>query len=122
MKYVAVAGDQRLRRIEALLPPSYSIIHQISQLTDQTFDDAVRAEVIHPNVHRAEIESLRKSSASKNKAPTADKLPEAVSEMAAGSRYELIVPKEIGASRYAQIKRALASLHRKFGIEIVTIK
>src|ERR1700722_18352023 len=41
MKYVAIASDPRLRRIEALLPPSYSIIHQISLLTDQTFDEAV---------------------------------------------------------------------------------
>ena len=121
MKLVVIGRDQRLRRIESMLPPGFSIIYEISQLNTEVFDEAVRAGVVHPHVRRAEIEALRKSSASKNKAPTADELP-AVSEMTAGSRYELIVPKEMGANRYAQIKRALASLHRKFGIEVVTIK
>ena len=70
MKYVAIAHDVRLRRIELLLPPSLSTIHQIAQLNDEEFDEAIKAEIIRPNVRRSEIEGLRKAAANNDKATT----------------------------------------------------
>ena len=84
MKFVVIGRDQRLRRIEGMLPPGFSIIYEVSQLNNEVFDEAVKAGVIHPHVRRVEIEALRKSSAGKNKASTADELPEVVRELAAG--------------------------------------
>src|SRR6202035_393436 len=40
MKYVAIAHDVRLRRVELLLPPSFSTIYQIAHLTDEESDEA----------------------------------------------------------------------------------
>ena len=122
MKYVAIAGDLRLRQIEQRLPPSFTTIHQISQLTDEEFDEAVRAELIYPNVRRAEIEGLRKPHVTNTKVSTAEKLPEALKQMAPGSRFEFVVPNDIPAAGCAQMQQILHKLHAKFGIKIVMIK
>ena len=121
MKFVVIGRDQRLRRIEGMLPPGFSIIYEVSQLNNEVFDEAVKAGVIHPHVRRVEIEALRKSSAGKNKASTADELPEVVRELAAGSRCELVVPHGIRIDQCVQVKKLLQGLHTKFGIEILAI-
>jgi hypothetical protein len=122
MKLITIGRDQRLRRIETLLPPSFTIIWTVTQLSDQMFDEAIRAEVIHPHVRRAEIEALRKSSGSKVKHDNDLQLPAAVSEITAGSRYELIVPKGIPADQCAEIKKTFGALRRKFGVDIIFIR
>ena len=123
MKYVAIAHDVRLRRIELLLPPSLSTIHQIAQLNDEEFDEAIKAEIIRPNVRRSEIESLRKTAANKGRTttPPADS-PAVLREIAAGSRCELIVPDDFGPDDCARIRQLLQRLRTKFGVEIVAIK
>ena len=121
MKFVVIGRDQRLRRIEGMLPPGFSIIYEVSLLSDEVFDEAVKAGVIHPHVRRAEIEALRKSNANRNKASAADELPEAVRELAAGSHCELIVPQGIRTDQCVQVKKLLRNLHTKFGVEILAI-
>lgn len=121
-KLCVIGRDERLRRIDQLLPPSFSTIHLISQLDDKTFDAAVQAGIIHPNVRRGEIEALRKSRNSNEKVTHAAELPRAVEEMTAGGRYEIMVPKDIDAGRFAQVKQTLGALNKKFGIEIVSMR
>jgi hypothetical protein len=105
MKFVSIAHDSRLRRIQPLLPPSFTTIHQIAQLTNEQFDEAIKAEIIQTDVRRSEIEYLRKMAVNKGRAITPAAEPAALLEMAPGGHYELIVP-----------------LHTKLGVEIVAIK
>jgi hypothetical protein len=119
-KLVGIGRDQRLRRIEALLPPGFSIIYEVSLLSVEVFNEAVNAGVIHPHVRRAEIEALRKPSASKNNGFRGDELPAA--EISAGRRYEFVVPADIRADHCAQVKQALGAFQKKFGIQIISIK
>ena len=122
MKFVVIGRDQRLRRIEGMLPPGFSIIYEVSQLSNEVFDEAVKAGVIHPHVRRAEIEALRKSGASKIKQDCDLQSPVMVSEITPGGRYELSLPKDIGLDHCAQVKKTLGALGRKFGVEIVSLK
>jgi hypothetical protein len=119
-KLVGIGRDQRLRRIEALLPPGFSIIYEVSLLSDEVFKEAVNAGVIHPHVRRGEIEALRKPSASKNNGFRGDELPAA--EISAGRRYEFVVPADIRADHCAQVKQALGAFQKKFGIQIISTK
>lgn len=122
MKLAVIGRDSRLRPIEALLPPNYSIIHQVSQLDDGALNEAVKAGVIHPHVRRAEIEALRKPGKSTDKGCTENtELPAAVKEVSAGGRYELLLPTDIRPMDCVRIRLALNALQKKFGIEI-TIK
>jgi hypothetical protein len=121
MKFVVIGRDQRLRRIEGMLPPGFSIIYQVSQLSDEVFDEAVKAGVIHPHVRRAEVEALRKSSPGRTKAPAINEIPEAVRELTAGSRCELIVPQGIRTDQCVRVKKLLKNLHTKFGVQFLTI-
>jgi hypothetical protein len=124
MKLVVIGRDQRLRRIEALLPPNFSIIYQVSRLNEEIFEEAVKAEVIHPNVRRTEIEALRKPSESSGKVAKLDhdaELPVTVREIAAGVRFELMVPQDIGAAACAQMRQIVHGLQKKFGVEIASL-
>jgi hypothetical protein len=122
MKLVVIGRDPRLRPIEVLLPPNYSIIHEISQLDDGVFGEAVKAGVIHPHVRRAEIQALRKPGTSTDKGCTENtELPAAVKEVLAGGRYELVLPTDIRPMDCVRIRVALDALQKKFGVEI-TIK
>ena len=60
MKLVTIGRDERLRRVKDLLPPGFSVIYALSQLSNEDFNDSVQAGIIHPQVRRAEIEALRK--------------------------------------------------------------
>ena len=124
MKLVVIGRDQRLRRIEALLPPNFSIIYAVTRLNDELFEEAVKAEVLHPKVRRTEIEALRKPESS-GKVTVQDhtaELPAMVREIAAGVRFELIVPNKIGANDCAQMRQIVHGLHKKFGVEIAHLK
>lgn len=120
VKFVVIGRDQRLRQIEALLPPAFSIIYAVSHLSDAVLDEAVKAGVIHPNVRRAEIEALRKPKEKVTK--QAAELPAMAMEIAAGGHYELMLPKDVGADHCAQIRQILHGLQNKFGVKIVSIK
>jgi hypothetical protein len=123
MKYISIAHDQRLRPIQPLLPASFSTIHQIVQLGDQMFEEAVKAELIRPDVRRSEIEALRKPISSRGRGPVQDSdLPVAVKEMSPGCRLEFVVPDDIDANACAKMRRVLHKLQRAFGVQIVSIK
>jgi hypothetical protein len=123
MKYLSIAQDARLRRIQPLLPASFSTIHQIVQLSDNVFEEAVKADLIRPDVRRTEIEALRKPFASKGKEAAQDSdLPVAVKEMAPGCRLEFVVPDNIEPDACAQMRRVLHKLQKAFGVQIVSIK
>jgi hypothetical protein len=123
MKLVVIGRDARLRPIEEVLPPNYSIIHQISQLDDRALDEAVEVGVIHPNVRRAEIEALRRREVPKGgERAQAGELPIAVKELSAGRRYEFALPADIRWDHCEQVKRSLGMLQIKFGVQIVPIK
>jgi hypothetical protein len=122
MKYVGIAHDTRLKRIENLLPPNFTTIHQICQLTDEEFEEAIRAEIIRPTVRRREIEYLRETTARDDKEPAhALKPPPALMGLAAGGHYELVAPNDLGPDDRARIGKLLQRLHAKFGVEIVAI-
>jgi hypothetical protein len=122
MKLVVIARDERLRRIEAQLPPGFSIIYEVSQLSDEVFEQAVKAELIHPHVRRAEIQELRKTGGGEGKQDHNAELPVPVNEIAAGARFELIVPTKIAANDCAQMRHILHGLQKKFGVEIASLK
>ncbi|MGZ4987724.1 MAG: hypothetical protein ACXWBP_06780 [Limisphaerales bacterium] len=120
MKLVVIGRDQRLRQIEAQLPPAFSTIYAVSHLSDAVLGEAMRAGLIHPNVRRAEIEALRKPNDKVTK--QAAELPATVREIAAGGHYELMLPKDVRADHCEQIGQILHGLQTKFGVEIVSFK
>jgi hypothetical protein len=123
MKLVVIARDERLRPIEAQLPPGFSIIYEVTQLSDEVFEQSVKAELIHPHVRRAEIKELRKAGAGEGKQDRKhSELPTVLKELAAGGRFEFMVPKDIGAAACAQMRQILQGLQKKFGVEIVSLK
>jgi hypothetical protein len=123
MKLVVIARDERLRRIEVQLPPGFSIIYEVSQLSDEVFEQAVKAELIHPHVRRAEIQELRKAGGGEGKQDRKhSELPAALRELAAGGRFEFMVPRDIGAAACEEMRQIVHGLQKKFGVEIATLK
>jgi len=123
MKYLSIARDSRLRRIQPLLPASFTTIHLIAQLSDDMFQAAVKAEAIHPDVRRVEIEALRKGTGGKGKQrPNECELPGDLREMMAGSRFEFLVPLNLQADGCAQMRQILHRLCTKYDIQVVAIK
>ena len=123
MKLVVIARDERLRRIEAQLPPGFSIIYEVSQLSNEVFEQAVKAELIHPHVRRADIQELRKAGGGEGKQDRKHgELPAALRELAAGGRFEFMVPQDIGAAACSQMRQILQGMRTKFGVEIASIK
>ncbi len=114
MKYVAIAHDTRLRQIENLLPPSFSTIHLICQLTDEQFDEAIKAEIIRPDVRRDDIKALREPEGQRDPI-----FPTALSAIVAGGRCQLIVPDHLAHDDCARLRRVLQRLQKSFGVEII---
>jgi hypothetical protein len=78
-KFVTIGRDQRLPSIAERLPPKFTIIYEVSRLTEAQFEQAVASQKIHPKVRREDIEALRKRSdggGSKNGAETSHVEPE----------------------------------------------
>jgi hypothetical protein len=123
MKYLSIARDGHLRRIQPLLPASFSSIHLMVQLSDKAFEEAVKADLIRPDVRRGEIEALRKPIASKGKrAAEATDLPAALKEMAPGGHLAFAVPDDLDADACEQVRRVLHKLQKAFGVQIVSTK
>lgn len=61
-KYRAIASDLRLRKepLRSLLPPSYTIIYEISRLTSDELHLALQKGIIRPDVRKSEIQALLK--------------------------------------------------------------
>ena len=113
MKLVTIGRDERLRRVKDLLPPGFSVIYALSQLSNEAFNNSVQAGIIHPQVRRAEIEALRKPSATEGTGPVeATDLPAALKKMAPGGRLEFVVPEDIDAHACAQMRRVLHKLQQ----------
>jgi len=112
-----------LREIEKLLPPAFSSIHLICQLTTEQFDEAIKAEIIRPTVRRSEIEYLRKTAANNDEEPKKmAELPPVFRQMAAGGHCELVFPNDLGPNDCARIGRLLNRLRTNCRVQIVAIK
>jgi hypothetical protein len=61
-KFVTIGRDERLPGIAGSLPPKFTTIYEVSQLTDEQFEQAVASQKIHPKVRREDIAALRKRS------------------------------------------------------------
>jgi hypothetical protein len=61
-KFVTIGRDQRLPGIAGSLPPKFTTIYEVSQLTGEQFEQAVASRKIHPKVRREDIAALRKRS------------------------------------------------------------
>jgi hypothetical protein len=61
-KFVTIGRDPRLPGIAGSLPPKFTIIYEVSRLTEAQFEQAVASQKIHPKVHREDITALRKRS------------------------------------------------------------
>lgn len=58
---MAIAKDQRLANAKhvSLLPPHWSTLYALHELTDAQFNKAIKARRIHPDMERDEVRSLR---------------------------------------------------------------
>jgi len=135
LKLVRIGRDQRLPPITTRLPPSYSIMYEVSQLDDQQLGLAIKADMIRPDVRRAEIVALRKPS--NRKAGTVQKtggeeapiaVPMDASDathkrmsVSAGRRFELRVPPSASKEAFNRIQTMLERLHSEFGVEILPL-
>jgi hypothetical protein len=61
-KFVTIGRDQRLPGIAGKLPSKFTTIYEVSQLTEEQFEQAVASQKIHPKVRREDIAALRKRS------------------------------------------------------------
>jgi hypothetical protein len=58
-KLMKVASDARLTApVRLKLPASYSIVYELTRLSDERFDQALREGRIHPSMHRSDAEKL----------------------------------------------------------------
>ena len=122
-KYVMIARDQRIPDISAQLPPSPSIVYEVTQLNDEQLRKAVDTNVLHPKARRSEIAALRKQSPkgggdAPNQTQT-QKTP--TLKIGAGRRYRLDIPRDAKDDVCADIAQALESLCGKFGLRITLI-
>ncbi len=62
-KFVQIGNDHRLNspEVRRLLPPHYTITYTVTLLTDQELQDAVAEKVIHPDMHRGDLQRWRNS-------------------------------------------------------------
>jgi hypothetical protein len=122
-KYVKIARDQRIPDISAKLPPSPSIVYEVTHLDDEQLRKAVDEHRIHPQVRRSEIAALRKQSPKGGaNAPNPPQVPEQPAlKIEAGHRYWLDIPGDAKDDACADIAQALESLRGKFELEITPI-
>ncbi len=57
-RLIKIGTDERLRRIQRLLPDSWATLEKIAGLSDEQFHEALRKKLIHPKVKRREIRSF----------------------------------------------------------------
>jgi len=62
-KFVQIGNDHRLNspEVRRLLPPHYTITYSVTLLTDHELRDAVAEKVIHPDMHRGDLQRWRNS-------------------------------------------------------------
>jgi hypothetical protein len=122
-KYVKIARDQRIPDISAKLPPSPSIVYEVTHLDDEQLRKAVDENRIHPQVRRSEIAALRKQSpkggANAPNPPQPQQQP--ALKIEAGRRYWLDIPEGAKDDSRAQIAQVLESLCGKFELKITLI-
>jgi hypothetical protein len=138
LKLVRIGRDERLAPIMLRLPPSYSIMYEVSQLDDRQLGEALAAELIRPDMRRAEIVCLRKPSNGKGgragKANEksldggsatrvkASETTNALISASAGRRFELRVPSSASDQDSRHIEKMMERLHADFPVEIVPIE
>jgi hypothetical protein len=118
VKLSQIGGDQRLRGIAEQLPASFSIIYEITLLSDEQFEQAVASNKIRPKVQRNEIIKLRNldepSNESADENEGAQELPAAKFE--AGKLYKFQMPTD--EAECGRIGKVLAKLTKKLAVAI----
>ncbi len=121
-RLVAIGWDSRLPLMEPLLPSSISTLHEITKLSSKTFDDAIKAGIIHRTVRQAEIKALRKSQDASNKLNPLEREYRSglvqFSDIAAGMSHRLAIPEDdriLGA----QIAEIICWLQTKLHVQMV---
>jgi hypothetical protein len=120
VKLSQIGGDPRLPGIADRLPASFSIIYEITLLSDEELKRAVASQNIHPKVQRADIIKLR--TATQAVAKGLDKggntqkpdLP----IVQAGKPYQLRMPESVDEKSCERIGKMFARLTKTFRIEI----
>lgn len=118
-RLAAVGGDRRLSRIAPLLPSSISALYELTRLDNKTFDDAIKAGIIHPEVRQAEVKALREPINANDKLIRRKREdPEDLaqfSDIAPGVRHQLVVPEDTHAYFCAQIVELVRWLQSEVG-------
>ncbi len=120
VKLGQIGGDPRLRGIADHLPASFSIIYEITLLSDEELEQAVESEKIHPKVRRNEIVKLRKMDEQGDESADENKNEQELSpaKIEAGKLYQLKMPDTADAEKCDLIGKVLAKLTKKFAVAI----
>jgi hypothetical protein len=122
LQLAAIGSDWRMSRLEPLLPSSISTLHEITKLNNKTFDDAIKAGVIHPEVRHAEIKALRKAAEDKTLKREREDPTELAnfSDIATGVRHQITISEE-EVDRYVvpPIEEILSWLQTETGVRVV---
>jgi hypothetical protein len=120
VKLSQIGGDSRLSGIAERLPASFSIIYEITHLSNEEFEQAVASEKIHPKVQRAEIIKLRMATQAIAKIPDKgqDTQKPGVPVIQAGMLYQLRMPESVDEKVCERIGRIFVKLTKTFRIEI----
>jgi hypothetical protein len=118
-RLAAIGSDWRLSRMQPLLPATISTLYEITKLNNQTFDDAIKAGIIHPEMRLAEVKALQRPANPNDKSikrEREDPLELAhFSDIATGVHHHLIVSEDANPYRL-QLEEVLAWLHTKLHV------
>jgi hypothetical protein len=120
VKLAQIGGDERLPPIAQKLPASFSIIYEITLLSDEEFEHAVMSDTIHPKVRRNQIIELRKKEekAGHGGDKGRNDQPALAPKVEAGKLYQLNMPDNVGEKECGRIGEVLGKLIAKFHIKV----
>jgi hypothetical protein len=118
VKLAQIGGDERLPPIAQKLPASFSIIYEITLLSDEEFERAVMSDTVHPKVRRSEIIELREGDKEGDDGADDEETQQAAAIIEAGKLYQLAMPEGANEEACVRIGKALAKLQKKYRVEI----
>ena len=117
VKLSQIGGDSRLRGITDRLPASFSIIYEITLLSDEQFGQAVASNKIRPKVRRDEIIKLREvGEDSDDGGSEGGEEEQPVARFEAGKLYQFKMPTD--EKECDRISKVLAKFGKNFALEI----
>ena len=111
-KLTKIGQHERLQQptIKTLLPPNYSIIYSVSQLSTSELEDAIKDGIVVPTMSRADLDAWK---AERDGKGTAQGSKEKVHVIGT-----LQVPSDYDGKREAELVAALNELRTKFGFTL----